>query len=139
MEFGIGHTFYHEWLKLFPPSTTAVPWQTYPGHEPCPVSLPEGVPTQWDWDFSAVKNQRDRDFGAVKKRIRKSVLSEAVRMILSKDWPDSILNRYIFALYILAHCLRLGDYSYVVKMAKLYFDHYVVSEGRYALLPSDEH
>lgn len=122
MDYFFGHVFYHEWLKLFPPSTTAVPWQTYPGHEPCPLPIPENLPTQWDMDISGVQ---------------KRILSETVRMILSKDWPSSILNRYIFALYILAYCLRPGDYSYVVKRVKLFFDHYVVSEGRYALLPSD--
>ena len=60
-------------------------------------------------------------------------------MLLSRHWPDEILNRYLFALYILAYFLRLGDYSYVVETAKLYFDHSVVSEGRYALGPSDDH
>jgi hypothetical protein len=24
-----------------------VPWQSYPGHEPCPLPLPEGYSTQW--------------------------------------------------------------------------------------------
>lgn len=47
MDFCLRHHMYHEWLKRLPPEVTSVAWQVYPGHEPCPIPLPEGAYTQW--------------------------------------------------------------------------------------------
>jgi hypothetical protein len=129
MDHGIGHKFYHNWLRLFPPSTTTVPWQTYPGHEPCPLPIPADVPAQWDLATT----------GAVKTRLRKRILLDGVGMVLSKHWPGQILKKLKFTLYVLAHFLRHGDYGYIVRTARLYVEHSAVSEGRYSVRPSDGH
>ncbi|VFQ44349.1 asparagine synthase [Desulfoluna butyratoxydans] len=42
------HTFYHEWLQLFPAHVTAVPWQTYPGHVPCDIRFEKELSDQWE-------------------------------------------------------------------------------------------
>jgi asparagine synthetase B (glutamine-hydrolysing) len=34
------HALYHRLIQRLPPAVTAVPWQTYPGHEPCWLPLP---------------------------------------------------------------------------------------------------
>ena len=47
MDYCLNHHMYHEWLKRFPPETLSVPWQAYPGHEPCPIPLPAGTFDQW--------------------------------------------------------------------------------------------
>jgi asparagine synthase (glutamine-hydrolysing) len=44
----IGHGLYHRWLTEFPPVVSAMPWQTYPGHDACPLPLPEPATGQWE-------------------------------------------------------------------------------------------
>ena len=44
----VGHGLYHRWLSEFQPAVTQIPWQVYPGHDPCPVPLPQGSVSQWD-------------------------------------------------------------------------------------------
>ena len=44
----LAHRFYHLWLSRFPKETTQVPWQTYPGHLPCPIPGIAIDKTQWD-------------------------------------------------------------------------------------------
>lgn len=41
------HRFYTRWLTRLPARTTALPWQTYSGHEPCPIPLPRSGDYQW--------------------------------------------------------------------------------------------
>ncbi len=41
------HRLYSEWMKYFRAPVLSVPWQSYPGHEPCPLPLPEGAVDQW--------------------------------------------------------------------------------------------
>ena len=40
MDYCLYHHMYHDLLKRFPPEVLSVPWQVYPGHEPCPIPLP---------------------------------------------------------------------------------------------------
>lgn len=56
----VGHGLYYRWLAEFPPVVASVPWQAYAGHEPCPLPMPEGVPTQWEI--------YDRRIGAASRR-----------------------------------------------------------------------
>ena len=40
LDWCLRHKFYLKWLSKFPSTVTAVPWQAYPGHEPCPLPVP---------------------------------------------------------------------------------------------------
>lgn len=55
----IGHRWYHRWLQYLPECVRNVPWQTYPGHEPCPIPAPE-LPTQWEGNVAWQTGQRRR-------------------------------------------------------------------------------
>jgi hypothetical protein len=41
------HRFYTKWFDAFPDPVRQVPYQTYPGHVPCPLPAPKGTTYQW--------------------------------------------------------------------------------------------
>lgn len=47
ISWGILHRLYSDWFKLLPEVARKTPWQTYPGHVPCPIKTEEIVRYQW--------------------------------------------------------------------------------------------
>lgn len=95
------HAFYHRWLEQFPKVVFSVPWQTYPGHLPCPVPNQFNERKQWD------KTRRER-FAA-----KRGVFRRCFRHVLGSGFPASIINRPMVFAALLAHGIRLRDFSYV--------------------------
>ncbi len=52
------HNLYARWLSLMPLFVTGTPWQTYPGHIPCPLPKPELAEHQFGDNASARMNVR---------------------------------------------------------------------------------
>jgi hypothetical protein len=123
LEDGLRHRLYHRWLGEFPPAVRAVPWQTYPRHEACPLPVPPGLSGQWDV-------ARTRRLQAARRRGRLATLRRVRR---SADFPIAILRRSILAWYELAFGLGLRDYGYIARAADAYHRYWRAAEGRYAL------
>jgi asparagine synthase (glutamine-hydrolysing) len=105
------HRFYHEWLKCFPATTYAVPWQTYPGHLTCPVSADDRAVNQWKHVKDTVWTREAPWFDRCRRVSLKGGLSK--RYIRSEQvWMSLLL-----------HGLRFRNYGYVfrfcVKLAEL--------------------
>lgn len=45
------HHLYNRWLTYFRAPAASLPWQAYPGHEPGPHRMPEGVISQWSEEW----------------------------------------------------------------------------------------
>ncbi len=105
------HRFYHDWMKQFPASAQRVPWQTYPGHLPCPVisDAPSAAP-QWEDRDSEVQR-------VVKNSGRRIRLKRAVEMLSSPAFPRELLSRPRLFAVALIHSLGLRDYAYVLDFA----------------------
>ena len=58
-ELCLGHWLYMERLRARLPEALSVPWQAYPGHEPCPHGMPTGSLNQWS-DLAVQARRRDR-------------------------------------------------------------------------------
>lgn len=43
----VGHRLYYRWLETFRLPVARIAWQAYPGCDPCPVPLPDGLRNQW--------------------------------------------------------------------------------------------
>lgn len=95
---GIGHRFYDKWFGLLPDVARSVPWQTYPGHVPCPLPVPSGLRYQWDAQEAARNHPR---------RFRVGWL----RDIAGPGFPDRLLRRDTFALRAMAHLAHVSDQS----------------------------
>jgi hypothetical protein len=104
------HRFYIKWLSLLPTAVTAVPWQAYPGHEPCPLPIPAELAYQWDDSYRAEEDT------AQKQR----VIAQASELLRSVDFPDQILNRRKLRLAKWIHSRGWRDYRYAIEAAQTY-------------------
>lgn len=123
VDYGVGHRLYNEALRFFPSSINEVAWQTYPGHEPCPIPLPAGAIDQW--------GARQRDL--VRRERRQQVVAETARVMFSRSFPRSVLDRRYLLAATVAHWLGVGDYAYAVDYAKAFTDMWTVASGRWEL------
>jgi hypothetical protein len=119
----LGHRFYTKWLELFPPYVTSVPWQTYPGHEPCPLPAPPGVSDQWNLSF----------FAAQREERRRNLIDEAEAMLGAGGFPAPILKKGVLRLAALAYRAGLRDYDYLVEAARTYHKYWTLCGGNYVL------
>ena len=78
------HKFYTKWLSSFAPVTKAVPWQAYPGHEPCPLPVPQGLSYQWDPSSGP----------ELQKVIGAQLVRAADEMLGAERFPSQILNKW---------------------------------------------
>ena len=122
-DYGVGHRLYNAALPYFPQIISSVAWQTYPGHEPCPIPLPEGAIDQW--------GDRQRDI--VRRSRRSGILGEAARLLRTRSFPSPLLDRRYVAAAGVMHWLGRGDYSYVMDYAANFSTFWNVSQGRWRL------
>jgi hypothetical protein len=101
----VAHRFYNDWLKLFPGRVDQVAWQAYPGHQPCPLTLPQGLRNQWADGMYSDEDER---------RFRRSLLTESASALHSARFPSHILNRPALMAAWWATRLGLGDYQHVM-------------------------
>lgn len=104
------HKFYVKWLSQFPKAVTAVPWQAYPGHEPCPLPIPAELAYQWDDSYRAQE-------GATQKQ---RVIKEAAELLRAADFPDKIISRRNLRLAAWLHARGWRDYRYAIQAAQTY-------------------
>jgi hypothetical protein len=103
------HRFYSRWLRCFPAVVSSVPWQTYPGHDPCPLPVPEGLLYQWS-SAAEVK---------VFRSCETKLIREIESMLLSGRFPK-VLSRPSLAVGLLLHLLKVRKYSYMFRAASAY-------------------
>lgn len=123
LDLRLRHRFYNKLLCLFQPEVTQVPWQSYPGHEPCPLPTPQGLGYQWD--ASA--------FPAWRAHQKRELLRTSAEMLSAGDFPRPILDRRYLRLARLIYGLGLRDYAYVLKAALTYNRYWKACGGAYRL------
>jgi hypothetical protein len=103
------HGFYNQWLHYMPPSMLSVPWQAYPGHEPCPLATPENLVYQWDPQtyFANFRNAQ-----------KEKLLEDTHQLLKAKDFPRRLLNKSYLHLATWAYRFGLRDTSHVLRVAR---------------------
>jgi len=128
IDFCIEHKFYTKWLSLFAPETKAVPWQTYPGHEPCPLPVPKELGYQWG--AAGVYQAGDPR--------RSKVLRLADEMLTADCFPYTLLNKNYLWLVSWIYRLSLRNYGYAITVAGTYYKYWVICAGRYGVADSTQ-
>lgn len=100
------HRFYRKWLSHLPPAVTSVPWQAYPGTEPCPLPYPSGFTDQWQ--------------AAVPPEVHRQRRKEMLQLLSSVRSDHPVLDRRALWLRLTMYRLGLRDYSYVIWPAQVY-------------------
>jgi asparagine synthase (glutamine-hydrolysing) len=104
----VRHRLYYKLLHHLPAPVLQVPWQAYPGSQPCPLPLPEGVLTQWERWYS-----REEEEAAWQEKL---VLAREVTR--GQDFPDWLLDRSVLRLGHLLMRLGLRRYAYLFEVAQ---------------------
>jgi asparagine synthetase B (glutamine-hydrolysing) len=119
------HRFYLKWLSLLPTPVTSVPWQAYPGHEPCPLPVPTEFAYQWDDSYQAEED-------ASQKR---RVIEQASELLRSIDFPDQILIKRNLRLAKWIHSRGWRDYRYAIEAAQTYHAYAKKCGGEFTFSP----
>ena len=95
------HKLYMKWFEYFPGEARSTPWQTYPGHEACPVKVTDSYSYQWDTKASIINVRRDID---IYRKFKKTKLFKQY----FATTPVSIA--------MMLHKYKLKDFSYLIKI-----------------------
>jgi hypothetical protein len=123
IDFCLRHKLYVKWLAHFHPSVMSVPWQAYPGHEPCPLPAPPGLAYQWAEDYQAAER-------ATQKR---RLVKQAAELLRAADFPDKILSKRNVRLAAWIHSTGWRDYEHIIEAARTFHRYWKKSDGEYAL------
>lgn len=116
------HKLYVKLLKLFPEAVSAVPWQAYPGHEPCPHAIPDNLAYQWQTDYLT----------AEKRSVKSALIKQAAELLGAKDFPAAILSRKNIHLAALIHRTGWRDYSYIIETAGIFHRYWRKCNGEFS-------
>ena len=117
----VGHAFYMRWLRHFPAVVRSVPWQAYPGHEPCSLPIPAELAYQWE----RARSNSARD------ALRREVLGQSARMLRAPDFPHALMSRSYLRFATWLYRFRLRDLGYVIRTAGWYYRYWSRCGGRY--------
>jgi len=109
VELLVGHRLYNRLFERLPFGLGQVPWQAYPGHEPCPVQHDGALRRQWS----------DGWFDAATDRKKRIALATAMRSQLrSSAFPAQVLSRLDLSLALQLTRWGVRDYSYLATGAQ---------------------
>jgi hypothetical protein len=111
LDWCLKHRFYIKWLSLFPTAVTTVPWQAYPGHEPCLLPIPTELAYQWDDSYRAEEDASQDQ----------RLIEQAHELLRSIDFPDQILSKRNLRLATWIHSRGWRDYRYAIEAAQTYY------------------
>jgi hypothetical protein len=111
LDWCLRHKFYIKWLSYFQPAVTVVPWQAYPGHEPCPIPVSTELAYQWDDSYQAGGDAKEKQ----------RVIEQASELLRSFDFPDQILSKRKLRLATWIHSRGWRDYQYAIEAAQMYY------------------
>lgn len=124
LDWCLNHRFYNKWLSLLPGAVTLVPWQAYPGHEPCPLPIPAELSYQWDEDYQA------REQAAKRRRM----VERASLLLRDGDFPNRILDKRKLRVAAWIHSTGWRDYRYAIEAAETYSRYSAICRGEFSLL-----
>ena len=119
LDWFLRHKFYHKLLPHFGTAAARVPWQSYPGHEPCPLPIPRDLTYQWNRQHMA--NER-----TVK---RQNIVARALRLLRESDFPNHILDRRKLRVAAWIHSTGWRDYEYAIEAAETYSRYAAICRG----------
>lgn len=107
---GVLHKLYAMWFEHLNPAARSTPWQTYPGHQPCPVKGDESLSYQWAG--------RNRDAGLTRSE-RLSAGRYLAKQALGPSLP-AIFSRSRLLLAAALHATGLRDCGHILVMLETY-------------------
>lgn len=120
------HKFYAKLLPYFGAAATSVPWQSYPGHEPCPLPVPAELAYQWNEVHLASEHAAKRTH----------MVERASQLLRGTGFPNRILDRKKLRLAAFIHSTGWRDYQYAIEAAETYCRYSEICGGEFGLTTS---
>lgn len=98
------HRLYDKLFHKIGGRLTSTPWQTYPGHEPCPLPMPSGLRYQWDSDFHNKDEER-------KKTINDAIF--CIKNIKNTTLTNKEINKNYVAICLMTTLLGITNHSFI--------------------------
>lgn len=114
IRWGLYHRLYSRWFENFPAFARTTPWQTYPGHEACPIACDSSFSYQW-------QSRTEKYSPKLKERLAVSL--DLVANSLSPSLPE-MFSRSRLAATALAHALGFSDMRHVGQSLGVYRKYY---------------
>lgn len=112
------HEFYTQLFDKFPGEIKSVPWQSYPGHVPCPVTNDRDFMYQWS------SNEGNKKFDS------KALYGDCRKKIYAHDFPKEIFNRSYLLMAMFLHRLNIKNYSSEFRFFSIYHKYYSICDGK---------
>lgn len=117
------HKLYIKWLSLFDSAVASTPWQAYPGHQPCPLPVPQDLTYQWAKEHQS----------AERKTQKQKIINRALKILRANNFPDKILSKRNLHLVTLVHSTGWRNYDYILEAAQTYQEYWEKCGGEYVL------
>ncbi|WP_300338437.1 asparagine synthase-related protein [Accumulibacter sp.] len=121
IEYAFNHDFYMKVVSNYPESMLSLPWQTYPGHQPCPLPIPRELEGRTQWEKGRV--------GAAARFRSKLSNQRGWEILTAGEFPHEIISRLQFSFAYLVQFLLSKDYTYATKMIGLLQRHLAIAGG----------
>ena len=109
------HRAYASVFEQFPKVARSTPWQTYPGHVPCPVPSPSGDPATYQWSSKTRSaDPRDNDH---RDRAR-----ELLRFTLTPNFDDTLFHPSRVRIAAALYWLGIRNFDYMTRIVGLLTD-----------------
>jgi asparagine synthase (glutamine-hydrolysing) len=105
------HHLYNLWVTRFKTQAASLPWQVYPGHEPGPHALPQGIVLQWRNDWYR---------GHTARRISARIVSQILRTADPRLW--AFISRMPLRGLRLLNLIGIEWYNYELQHARRIFE-----------------
>ena len=115
LDYRLNHQFYTEWFNLLPSSVRSVPWQTYPGHVPCPLPIDQSLGYQWE-------KKKLSFWGNLKKKLLLGSFGLKLVFTSSTIGP---LSRPKFFFASIAHLFGVRDCAGLINAGKIYSNEFL--------------
>jgi hypothetical protein len=102
IEYCFEHKLYNKMMTLLPDWTKTVPWQSYPGHEPCPLPVPKDARDQWV--------AREAGYYKLRRQVWRERGWQAMRQPVG-----SIVKKPMLLAYLVADLCMGRDYGYIMQ------------------------
>lgn len=110
---GVLHTLYAHMFEQLPSFALKTPWQTYPGHRPCPIPSEKNLSYQW---ASQTESLND-------KLIQRGKFALELIDAYSGTMKPPVFSKGRIWLAALMHALGLKDCRYILHRLQLYRHH----------------
>lgn len=114
---GILHRLYARFFEHLPAFALQSPWQTYPGHMPCPLPSDQRASYQWSRSMNSKKDNWWKRVLSSKRMLR----------ALKYDTQPSTFSGSRIRAAALLHAVGARDYWHLEKMLQIYQHHQIIS------------